>query len=210
MQIDVNLEGIEKIIKHLDPMAAGSAIAYTLNKSADGAKTYLAKEITSEYKIPPSDVKQNMKVIFKATASVLYAVLSIKGVGIPLIKFGAKQAGFQIVRAGAKDSKEKFLVRTKRRMGNVTVQVKKQGGRKVVNIDPGAFIQVMKSGHVGVFHRIGKERNPIKELYSIGPSKATRTKKISDGVKKYIINYFQANFLRNLAYFQGKQSGPGA
>jgi hypothetical protein len=149
-----------------------------------------------------------MKVIFKASVYALYAILSVKNIGIPLIKFGAKQAGFQIIRAGTKDSKEKFLVRTKKRMGDVTVQVKKSGGRKVVNINPRAFIQVMESGHMGVFHRIGKERKPIKELWSIGPAKAVRTKKISEGVKKCMINNFKDNILKNIAFFQGKRSGP--
>jgi hypothetical protein len=204
MEIDIKLEGLDEIIKRLDGRAVGSAVAYTLNNAASVGKTYLAKEITSEYNIKAADVKSRMKVVFKASANALYAIFSVKNIGIPLIQFGAKQAGFKITSSGPKGKKVKGLARTTRRMGDVTVQVKKTGGRKVVNIDPRAFIQKMKSGHLGVFHRLGKERKPIKELWSIGPAKAARTKKISDGIKKCMINNFKDNILKNIAYFQGK------
>lgn len=206
MQIDIKLEGLAEIIKQLDATAARQAVAYTLNQASDAGKTYLAKEISTEYNITSADVKSRMKVIFKATANALYAALSVKNIGIPLIRFGAKQEGFKIVTSGPKGAKVKNLARTTRRRGNVTVQVKKTGGRKVVNIDPRAFIQVTKSGHMGVFHRIGKEHNPIKELWSIGPARAVHTKKISDGVKKCMISKFSENILKNIAFFQGKRS----
>lgn len=58
------------------------------------------------------------------------------------------------------------LVKLGARQGSAGVRVK---GRPLLK---GAFIAGMKSGHVGVFHRLGPKRLPIHELYGANPAHA--------------------------------------
>ncbi|MFD0710632.1 phage tail protein [Paenibacillus sp. GCM10027626] len=139
-QATIGLNFVQKNI----PKAFGSA----LNRVGQQVKTAASKEIRKTYDIKASDVKKygNIKVT-KTESSTLQLLLTSKGPNIPLIRFKTRP------------SKP-----PKRRPNVLNASVKRSGGKAI----PGAFVAGMKSGHIGVFKRVSKKRNPIKELY--GPA----------------------------------------
>jgi hypothetical protein len=111
-----------------------------LNRTADAARSLAVKEIARNIGAKQKTVRDATKVS-KANPNKLEARVTAFGKRIPIYDLGARQTAKGVTyKAGEK-------------------------GRKLI---PSAFIAEMKSGHVGVFKRIGKERLPIVELK--GPS----------------------------------------
>jgi len=134
------------LLSHIEN-GAPKAINAALNRTIEGVRTDVTREVTRTYDIKARDVRAVMK-IKKSDIASLRASLSGAGNPIPLINFrvspnkpGAQKAGTAL-----------------------RVSVKRSGG-KVIS---GAFVAQMKSGHVGVFVRKDKKRLPVQELY--GPA----------------------------------------
>lgn len=134
------------LLSHIEK-GAPKAINSALNRTIDGVRTDITKQVTATYDIKAKPVRASMKIT-RSSMSTLQAAVSGAGSPIPLINFHVtpnkpgKQAPGTILRAS----------------------VKKSGGKPI----PDAFVQKMSSGHEGVFKRGGKERLPVKEFY--GPS----------------------------------------
>lgn len=82
----------------------------------------------------------------------------------------------------------------------VSVQVNR-GQRSLIE---GAFVARMKSGHVGVFRRRGKERLPIQERFGSRPVDALLHKGEADGVAERGGRSFSETFRRVLPLEIGK------
>jgi hypothetical protein len=82
-------------------------------------------------------------------------VFRMTGLVVPLIAYPHRLRTQRVTGADGKVRKRKVL----------EVEVNK-GVRSLV---PGAFVATMKSGHEGIFKRLGKERLPIKELLGSRP-----------------------------------------
>jgi hypothetical protein len=52
----------------------------------------------------------------------------------------------------------------------------------------------MKSGHIAVVHRIGKERKPIRELFGPGVGLLFGTPKIMGNAKRIVNEKFEPRF----------------
>ena len=136
------IDGIEKGKRQL--------IVQAVNKTATGARTDSVKLIRQHLMLKAKSVRDNIRVV-RATKGNPVAKLIAKGKrGLPLL-------GNYPVRPG------KYGARKPKK--GVSVQIKKRGGRKILE---GSFIARMKSGHVGVFKRVGSSRLSIKELYGVG------------------------------------------
>jgi hypothetical protein len=129
-------------IKNGAPKAINSA----LNRTIEGVRTDITKQVTSTYDIKAKPVRASMKIT-KSTLSTLQASAAGAGSPIPLINFhvtpnkpGQQNPG-SVLRAS----------------------VKKSGGLPI----PGAFVAKV-GNHVGIFRRVDKRRFPIMELY--GPA----------------------------------------
>lgn len=122
------------------PRVAGKVLSRSLNKTLNGVKTDASAEIRKELNVKKETVDSTFR-LQKATASRLSASIESTGRPLPLSKF-----------LGTKQTKK-----------GVSVKVKKDRSRKVI---PHAFMATMKSGHVGVFWRVGKERLPISQRFS--------------------------------------------
>ncbi len=122
------------------------AIAAALNRVSEGMKTEASRAVRKRYNIRDKDVKDrgNIKVT-RANMSRLEVLLTSKGRNIPLMKFSVSP--------------------TSPRRVKVVKAAVKRGGKKPI---PGAFVASMRSGHVGVFKRLGNKRTPIEEKY--GPA----------------------------------------
>lgn len=121
------------------------AIAGAINDTTKDEKVVISRKIRDRVNIKKRDIDPYITTK-KATPSNLTGLIILSETKrIPLIYFKARFA-------------------RKSRRG-VSYQIAVDGGRKTL---PHAFIAQMKSGHEGVFQRVGKKRLPIEELK--GPS----------------------------------------
>jgi hypothetical protein len=146
--MSVSAEGLQVLIGDFQSMPRGlrSAIVRSLNRGIVSGQTVMARSIAADTGLKVGDVKAAFKLA-KATDGRPEASVSAAGLKrLPLIDFKAR---------GPEPSRG--------RGNGVTYQL--QGGRNAI---PNAFIATMKTGHRGVFARVGKTRLPIRELF--GPS----------------------------------------
>lgn len=139
------IDRAERLLGHI-PGAAPKAMARAINRATESARTEAARKVRSMYYISQKDVTATIK-IYPATPSDLSAMVVSRGNLIALTKFRVTPNKPQPKR------RREIIVRVKRGAGG---PIKK------------AFVARMKSGHVGVFKRAGKQRYPIDQLY--GPS----------------------------------------
>lgn len=152
------------------------ATVRTLNKLMKKSRTAISKAVRSEYTIKAKDLKR-ATYIQKANRYKMVAAIIVKGHRIPLMYFSAKQ-----------------------NKKGVSVRIKKSTGRKTIR---SAFIAVMNSGHVGVFQRVGKDRTPIDEKYSIDA--ATMVEKAGQKTFEQIIKRdYSKVFDHELSYLLSK------
>lgn len=115
-----------------------------LNRVSQGLRTEAARKTRETYDIRAGDVRNT--ITFSKSGSLDF-IMKSRGPNIPLIRFKTKPS--------------KVPVRPPKVL---KASVKRSGGKPI----PGAFVARMKTGHVGVYIRSGKERLPVGQLY--GPA----------------------------------------
>jgi len=142
MQIIVDRD-LERLAKGLNVSSSKvrTSVSRALNRAASQARTGVDKGVRERIGVKKRDVFKNVTVR-RASTRRLESIVKIRGRAIPLGAFKARQ--------------------TKR---GATAKINKTGGRTLYR---GTFTATMRSGHLGVYKRIGKTRLPLKELY--GPS----------------------------------------
>lgn len=153
MTIEVDRVSLEKIQKKLGDMSgkAPKVLRNALNDTAKQADRKLAKKAQETYVVKIGGFTKAL-ALKRATLSNLEAELRSEGKPLELNKFKVSPAG---IRTG---SARPDILRAK---------VLKAGSMKgLVKGDIKAFVAKMKNNHVGVMERRGKERGPLKSLYS--------------------------------------------
>lgn len=146
--IELNSEQLKRaqqMLGHI-PGAAPKAMANAINRAVTTARTEASRKVREMYYITNKNITATM-TLTKASAGSPTALIRSKAGPIALSKF----------RVTPKQPSAK-------RKKPITARVKKGGGGPIAH----AFVARMKSGHVGVFDRVGKQRLPINQLY--GPS----------------------------------------
>ncbi|GHV50412.1 hypothetical protein FACS1894216_02560 [Synergistales bacterium] len=143
-QLRLALDALRRI-----PKGAEKAIARSVNRALEGARTDAIKTICAEYAIKPSEVRKTFHII-RASAGKLTGQIISAGGPIPLIKFNVKPK---------KPPNQKDVKIGRRR----TVVAGVKFGNAVAM--PHSFVAQMKSGHIGVFARKSGSRT-IKQHYS--------------------------------------------
>lgn len=136
--VTVHSADLSRVLRELRDQSP-VAVSRALNRTITNVQTGARREISADTGLPVRRVGHAMK-LERATRSKLRAALQVRGARIPLIDFKARQT-----RKG--------------------VSYRLPTGRGSL---PGGFIARMRSGHVGVFKRVGKSRLPIGEKF--GPS----------------------------------------
>lgn len=185
--IYVNVRGSAgNVIASLSALSSGlqdQAIVRALNRAIDASQTEASRRIRERYNLK-ARVVAGAKKKLRATKSQASAraELVVTGMRIPLVDFDARQ-----LKSGA-----------------LTVKVLNERGRKVVlghRAGGGRpFVQVMKSGHRGVFQRTGKRRLPIVELYGPGIPTAFLQRTVLDSVKKVSRDVFEKTVEQQVKY----------
>ena len=172
----IKLDGLDRLMKQLDPKLVKKAAVRSLNRTAPQAFTAGSKEVRKEYNVKAKDINK-AKQIQKANFSNLYAVIKIVGARFKVLSFAARE-----VKKG------------------VTVKIKKSGGRKLI---PGAFKASMRYGP-GIFKRHGKARGPVQELKTISIPVVFHTKKVMAAIQKTVAERISHNFNEAYKFYIGR------
>ena len=149
VSLDEGQQRLAETLRHI-PGAIGKAVSRAINKAIEGARTDAVRRICCEYAISPSEVRKRITIV-RANTRKLEAQIISTGNPLSLMKFAVKP---KQVRKRA----QRYQVYAGVKFGN-SIEI------------PHAFIQKMKSGHVGVFKRAGDgdalvKRLPIEQLYA--------------------------------------------
>jgi hypothetical protein len=145
-----------------------SAVARALNQTTVSVQKMLVERIAEDTGLPPAAVNKRL-VRTTAKSDALEATIAADRTKVPLIDFGA---------SGPEPSRGA--------VGGVSVRLR--GGHGTY---PHAFLATMRTGHRGVFQRVGGARLPIRELR--GPSVWLVGRKFSAAVEAFARQQFPAN-----------------
>lgn len=182
-----NFPEVAAKLKRLGNDIGNKALVRSLNATIDHGKTQMARTISQEFRITVGAAKDRLKVS-KASAKganvrfevQLEPTRPAKGRGMNLIHFVTR-----------------IPKRTKKGMlGQVQLQIKRQGGRKTIK---GAFVATnRKTTGTALFVRTSKSRYPIKTLTTVDIPQMFNTKRINATVVKVMREQFEKNFNREL------------
>lgn len=150
MELSMEMKNFEKARNMLSGIENGAERATTvsINKTLIKMKLAVKKKVTEEYNIKSGEIEKSLK-IKKANFSTLSGTVESKSTRLTLYRFLTGNAGKKLM-----------------------VKIKKSEGLKPVtgksNYSGVPFISTMKSGHRGIFQRVLKVSNPIKENYTLG------------------------------------------
>lgn len=185
MNIEIAFVGSAEIDRWLreHPKRATRATVRAMNRALTSGRALMVQRIAADTGLK-SGVVRKAFAVRNATNERLEARLGVGLKRIPLIDFNARGP---------------FPSRGKGR--GVSYRLKGGSGRI-----PNAFIAEMKSGHRGVFARVGKTRLPIRELF--GPSLGhVFAKYRPEGIAK-LKEAFATNFAHEMAFESSR--GPTA
>jgi hypothetical protein len=195
MKINVthNFPQVQKALATMRADIGKRAMASALNKTVEQARTQMAREIVSEYRVTSGYVRERLRVrraFFKAGQIGLNAEL----IG------GGKRRSANLI---AFVEKAVTMAEAKRRgkagtLNQLRFQVRRSGGKKTVK---GAFI-----GNQGrtVFARATDKRLPIKAIQTIDVGQMFNQKRINDRVVAAIKQRFPVIFERDARFFIDK------
>ena len=170
LEPQVTVKGLNKTIKDYEKRL-DKVRRRTLATIAKQAKTFWARRISQETKIPVTQIKNSIHLSVLAKDGVLTFNASHWKGRTPIFKY-----------PGATQNKRGVRVR---------------GGRLILH----AFIATMpKTGHKGVFLRDGKERLPIHELFFYYEHVITAAEKVLPEVVSKIRDDWEKIFLRQINY----------
>lgn len=173
----VKVEGLDDIIKELDPQKITKAARMALNTAARDTRSYASKKIREKYNVKAGLVGKALR-ISKASSKdwlgrpgKLKAVIYASPTPLSIMLFNPKWYRGKIVRGVGKS--HTLLKRTSAKSG-IYVKVEKNkttryphgfmalgrrggGRRKGIGVP-----ELGTSGHWGVFYRKGEKRTPIK------------------------------------------------
>lgn len=155
-----------------------------LNKTARSTEAFANRSIRQTYNITRAEADKGIH-FRPGSISRLTAILTARGPRLPLFKFifGSKNP------------------RTLRRREGPTVQVVR-GQRKLLK---GAFVQTMRSGHVGIFVRKESARLPIEEKKTLSVAGMLGARKISKSVREFFKATLPGVFKHELNFWYSKQ-----
>lgn len=195
-----NIDQVMRDVQGLRADVTDQAAAAALNKTADKARTAMTREITSEFMLQASVVR-NVLEVSRASKRLdkLVAVLrafgssSKRGRSLNLIRFLEKSVTLAEVRRRRKTGT----------LNALRFRIRKGQGPKMI---PGAFV-----GNKGrtIFQRVGKSRLPIKAVQTIDVPQMFNTRRINARVIELIEREFPIEFERAAKLFTDRFNARG-
>jgi hypothetical protein len=190
MDIKTNFPEVQRSLRQLHGELRSKVLATAVNRTLEQGRTVVARDIVSEYRVTSAYVKERLRLRRASFKGGVFGIVGEliaggrKGRSANLIAFVSKA---QRVAGGGKRRKDGT-------QAQLSFQVRKSGGKKVIT---GAFI-----GNKGrtVFIRKGKERLPIKGLYTIDVAQMFNQKRINARLIGFIRTKFPEVFAREAKF----------
>jgi hypothetical protein len=188
MRISISTD-FPQVAKRLDQLHAdvsSKALARSVNRTLEQARTGMTREITKEFNIKRAKVVETLSIkraTFKAGRFTIEGYLQSKGKrgrALNVINFAARQ--------------------NHKPGGGVSVAIRK-GQRKLIR---GAFIA--NQGRT-VFRRVGDTRLPIEAVQTIGAPQMFNTRRVNAVVVKLMREKFPEIFEREARFYLSKWKG---
>ena len=147
VSINIDTKQMERMAKQVAHIKDGvpRVMAAAMNRALSKGKTVVKREIRKVYLIKARDIPIT---VVRATFTRMNGQIMIQSGMLPLSDFP------HVPRSVTKRTRGKPI--------KATVKVGRGGTLRT------GFLTQFKSGHIGIFRRVGKERLPIGELRSIG------------------------------------------
>lgn len=198
LSIRHNFPDVARQMNRLPERVASKATVRALNKTVDQGKAEMARVISSEFRVGVGDAKRRLSVTharFKGTLQLEAALEATRPAGL----YGTDARGMNLIHFVVGGQPKRT---TKGKMRQLSIQIKRSGGRKQLK---GAFIATNKqTGGKAVFIREGKERMPIATKTTIDIPQMFNTKRLNQAVREVMLKRFATNFDREVkAILQG-------
>lgn len=182
--IDIKIEGdtIERITRALANVKNGAPKAFSrgINEALDRGRTECVRAATAEYLIKAGDVRASLSLKRASFGSMSGEIRSVAPM-LPLIKFEVKPPGYQ---------------QRRKKKRPISARVKRGGGGGT--IERGFLAPTGKLGR-GAFERMGPERVPLKEFYTVGPSVMLGSATVSEQVENRMREVLEKEIERQAA-----------
>lgn len=200
MQISIktNFPQVQAALDALRQDVRDRALASALNKTVEQGRTQMIRQITDEYVIKASDVRERLRIgraTFRQGSFAMSATLAAGGKrSMNLLRFVERMVTLAEMRR-----------RNKKEGGapQLRFRIKKSGGKQVL---PGAFIATANGG-TAVFQRVGKGRYPIKAISTISVPSMFNQKRINAAVVTAMQQRFPDIAAREIAFYISKFNG---
>ncbi len=198
------VKDLEKLKKDLDPKIVERANSAGANKAAQKLRTFVSKAIRQVYNVKASAISKRVE-LRRASRSTPVAELRYKGPRVGLVNFAPKAKKVTLTRKPRKGQKGMPWGRVRT---GVTVKVRKDGSRKLVQSKPG-FIAVGANNNEHIYYRTGKERNKLESALTWSlPEMVRLSEKEGAGSEKAYEDYaeqeYDLEFDRALRHFMSK------
>lgn len=193
-RFDVRTQGVNETIARLNAIKSGlgdKCIARSLNDAAAKAKTAVTRNITSEYNIKASDIRDFITLTRANAAGVRFtAIVS----GNP---YGRRRRALNVTRfldqrATLREWRKGFGMKRP----DLVVRIKRGGGARPI---PHAFILNVAGNPV--VERVGTGRGQLKGVLTIGVPQMFNARKVQIPVQRAVPLWFNESFGRNVRYF---------
>ena len=174
VKIELDATPILRLLKDIPQDVIPLATSRALNKTAQAVQTVAIKAISADIGVKQSVIRPTLR-LDKAHRNRLSArvnVIDVKRFSLMMIDPRAKQTAQGVSYRG-------------------------QGGRRLI---AHAFIATMKSGHRGIFKRLGKARLPIRELEGVSVYTVFLKPPIQAAMQMQACNRWSGNLLHELRY----------
>ena len=142
------------------PKGAERAFSNAINRGLSHVKTQALKQVKNVYTVKPAALNEAARTrVQTASTGNLAGYVSFSGVKIPLYQFNVSHDGSgKKVRAGLKKGSQTAFSH--------------------------AFVAKMKSGHIGIFERVGTKRLPIEEKMGLSAAQMVQNEVIMEQLTK--------------------------
>ncbi|MBK8159133.1 MAG: phage tail protein [Rhodospirillaceae bacterium] len=169
IKVQIDFSAFSEALDALGDKHFRAAGMIAVNDTLRQANKAAVSAIAKAGSIKVADVRKRLRAI-KATRENLTGILRASKYALPLVAFSARQ-----VKAG--------------------VTAREWGQRRTYK---GAFIATMKTGHRGVFKRVGDDRLPIRQLWGPGVGHVMRAPDVRADLEALIRERLPINLKRQI------------
>lgn len=190
------MQGIREALDLLPAEIVFKAARSTVSKVRPSAVTAVTAEVRKVWNVPRAEIDKRVSSRISG-AGGLEATITVGGRSVSLSYFSAMQ-----MKGAAVITRKGTRVRRRGSFAFQGVSVTVENSKTTLLHQ--AFMQKMKSGHVGIFVRTGKDRYPIRHKDSISLASMVKQGRISEPVKARIEERMETVFEHELKFYSGE------